>query len=92
MKITGKLPTPIPAREPISPQGKRKVSGKVFDLLAESEKLKANPVVKNSGTDSSQSALLSQLSVVQNNPQLAQFLENPTLAKYFFDNLYTRLK
>ena len=40
--VTGKVPTPIPAREPISPTGPKKVSGNVFDLLVESEQLKAS--------------------------------------------------
>jgi hypothetical protein len=39
--VTGKVPTPIPAREPVSPLRPKKVSGAVFDLLVEGEKLKA---------------------------------------------------
>ena len=33
--LTGKLPTPIPAREPVSPTAPKKVSGKLFDLIME---------------------------------------------------------
>lgn len=39
MKVTGTLPTPIPAREAISPLAKKKASGKVFDLMMEGQLL-----------------------------------------------------
>ena len=95
--MTGKVPTPIPARDPVSPLGPRKVSGKLFDLIMEGQN------ASNQSNSSSSNALLSLQSLesstlsgmdssllesfANGNSQLTQFLQNPTLAKYMLQYL-----
>ncbi len=65
MKLTGSVPTPIPAREPVSPKTKAKVSGKIFDLMMEGKTSSRNPQPAKD--------------------RLAEFLQNPVLAQYYYN-------
>lgn len=95
MKVTGSVPTPIPARTPVSPLAPKKVSGKIFDLVLEGQNTLNAPAKKAPSTNDYGLDMMGTntgsdfgLGLTQGgNSHLAQFLQNPALAKYYYQAL-----